>query len=187
VLRDLLDRGKSEDVQRVIQSGLGVQREGFAKGLAEARRVKQLMDRALLFRDFSDFDTLRIDLDGPVGVAATGGVTPNRTISGVPLQTLHDLDVPSEWLTFGIDIGDDGASAVFIWHRSDVAPRRYLDEVVALNDRQRAAFLVQFFFAHCENTYFAAAWWNALAPASRLYMEALMANGNPYYFPPTTH
>lgn len=184
VLRDLLDRGKPEEVQRIIQGQLGVQRQGFEKGLAEATRVKELMDQALLSGDFADFETLRIDFDGPVGVAATGGVTPNRTISGVPLQTLHDSDAPSEWLTFGVDVGDAGASVVFIWHRSDSAPRRYLDEMIALTDQQRAAFLVQFFFAHCENTYFAADWWNGLDADSRLYMEALMANGNPYYYPP---
>ncbi len=142
------------------------------------------MDAALLQKDFGDVEFVEFALDGPLGVASTGAITPNRTLSGVPLQTLHDDSTPLQWLAFGVDLRLSGPVGVFIWMRGDDAPPRYIEEILALSPEARAAFLVQFFFAHCENTYFAPSWWAGLDDNQRWHVETLMANANPYYHPP---
>jgi hypothetical protein len=171
-------------MQRQIQKMLRVQDAGFEKGLSELMRVKGGMDGSLLAQDYSLYSTYEIHLEGPVAVAATGATTPNLTLGGKSLQVLHDPKLQSQWLAFGIDIGTSGPTAVFFWRRQEPAPEQYMEEVKALGDRQLAEFLMQFFFVHCENTYFAPSWWEALDGPKQEFLAELMANFNPYYFPP---
>jgi hypothetical protein len=184
IRRDLVDRGAPPHMQRLAQALLGVQDAGFKKGLADLLAVKGRMDQALALADYSAFSAREFRLEGSFDVAATGAITPNRTPSGVPLQVLHDVQAETQWLAFGVDLRDTGASVVFVWFDGQPAPLKYLDEVTNLESTKAAEFLVQFFFAYCENTYFRADWWNGLSSADRRFLDALMANANPYYFPP---
>ncbi len=182
--RKYIDRGMSPDLQKNIQRTLAIQNAGFKKGLEEVKRVKTVMDDAYLRKDYSAFDTFRIKIKGSLDIAATGGITPNRTLSGVHLQTLHDTNAEIEWLSFGVDIETDGASIVFLWEAKSVAPRKYIDDIQNLSDEELECFIPQFFFAHCENTYFSESWWSKCGLSSKAFVRSLMINENPYYFPP---
>jgi hypothetical protein len=142
------------------------------------------MDRALLANNYSDFSAYEFQLEGPVPLASTGAVTPNRTLSGESLQTLHNVAAQTQWLAFGLDLKQDQTSFVFVWPKGELAPARYVSELAALEVGEIAEFLCQFPFAHCENTYFNEAWWRALGDADRGVLEVLTANTNPYYSPP---
>jgi len=183
-VRRLIDRGQPEFVQQRIQSVLGVQEAGFSKGLSELSELKEKMDAALVSGDYAGFDTLELTLEGQLGIASTGAITPNQTISGKHIQTLHDDSKPMQWLAFGVDIRDNRPVFLFFWHKQHEATRTYVEEILALDPKARATFLTQFVFAHCENTYFSNTWWNALSNAEQRHLELLMANSNPYYFPP---
>jgi len=184
-VRRMLDRGQPEFVQQHIQAVLGVQEAGFNKGLAELSNLKAQMDAVFASGDYSAFDTLELALDGPLGIASTGAITPNRTFRGQHLQTLHDDTSPMQWLAFGVDLRGGRPSLLFLWQHGDEAPRSYIGDILNLDPETRATFLAQFLFAHCENTYFSAAWWDGLSVAERQHLEQLMANANPYYYPPT--
>ena len=183
-VRDLLDRGLDPAEQREVQFVLQAQADGFEKGRAESLRVKLAMDRALIAEDYSNYSMVEVLLAGSTSVVATGAVTPNRTLAGKQLQVLHDPSHPSEWLAFGVDVGDRGTSIVFLWVRGEESTSLYMNEILELADPELMAFLPQFFFAHCENTYFSEAWWNSLGRADRVFLTELMENGNPYYDPP---
>lgn len=146
--------------------------------------VKAEMDAALTSGNFSDYAMHELILEKPMLVASTGAITPNRTISGTSLQVLHDTSARTQWLCFGVDISARGVSVVFIWRRDKAAPSGYMKELLELDDKRLPGFLIQFFFAHCENTYFLDTWWNALNDADRAHLSDLMRNSNPYYFPP---
>lgn len=182
--RDLLDRGAPQHVQRRIQEILRAQDAGLDKGLRDLIRVKGNMDKALLTEDYTPYETYEVELEGTLGIASTGAITPNRSLSGMPLQTLHDPGAQTQWLAFGVDIRQEGPSAVFLWPTQEAAPKRYMEEVHGLEDRELVEFLAQFFFVYCENTYFSSSWWQALGDLQREFMAGLMANSNPYYFPP---
>jgi hypothetical protein len=181
---ELLDRGAPEHVQREIQHRLSIQQTGFEKGLQDLRALKALMDRDLLSGTFGGYQMQEFVFEAPMVVASTGSITPNRTLGGRSIQTLHDAAVETQWLAFGVDVSARGVSVVFIWNRESAAPNDYMKEIAALGDHQLPGFLIQFFFAHCENTYFADRWWKSLAQEDQAHIEKLMRNSNPYYFPP---
>jgi len=182
--RKYIDRGTSPDLQKFIQGTLAIQNAGFKNGFEEVKKVKTVMDDAYLRKHYSAFDTFRIKIKGPLDIAATGAITPNRTLSGVHLQTLHDTNAEIEWLSFGVDMETEGASIVFLWETNSVAPRKYINEIQDLSDEELECFIPQFFFAHCENTYFSESWWSKCSLSSKSFVRRLMANENPYYFSP---
>ncbi|MCH7792934.1 MAG: hypothetical protein IID31_11735 [Planctomycetes bacterium] len=171
-------------MQREIQEIIGVQDAGFQKGLADLESIKHEMDEALTTSDFSSVSAHEFVLEGPVSIVATGAITPNLTLGGVSIQTLHDKEARIQLLAFGVDVTERGANVVFLWSNGDDAPLTYIEEIAGLDDKQLAEFLVQFFFAHCENTYFAAAWWDALSGEDQSFLDSMMQNSNPYYSPP---
>jgi hypothetical protein len=181
---ELLDRGAHDDAQKTIQLMLSAQDLGIRKALDVLMAAKGNMDKSLLVDDYRPFATYEIQLDGPLAIAATGGITPNLSIGGVRLQDLMDLRAQTQWLCFGVDISDAGPTAVFLWRADDSAPSRYMAELKALSDPQLAEFLAQFFFVHCENTYFASSWWDTLDRAQQAFLVRLAANFEPYSFPP---
>ena len=183
-LRDLLDRGAGEDSQRSVQELLTAQAEGFQKGQEDLQEGKREMDRALLAADYTRFVAYEFRLEGTVPLASAGAITPNQTLLGEQLQTLHAPMSRTQWLAFGVDLRQNGASFVFLWSRDDLAPARYVEAVLRLRGEEIAEFLVQFPFAHCENTYFNEDWWQALSEPDRTFLEHLMGNTNPYYSPP---
>lgn len=183
-LRDLVDRGASTETQTVVQAMLSTLGAGFAKGYEDANRTKNLMDKEYMRSHYASYRTYMVKITGPLAIASTGAITPNRTLGGVGLQVLHDVNAKTEWLSFGVDVDAGGVSIAFLWEANAVAPFRYIEEMDALSDDALACFLPQFFFAHCENTYFAESWWNDLGENDRAFIESLMGNSNPYYFPP---
>jgi hypothetical protein len=183
-IRQLIDRGASPSAQLFAQERIGMEQAGFTHGLKSLVERKKNMDTAFIAKDYSSFETFEVVLDGPLTIAATGAVTPNRTISRAPLQVLHDPGGRLEWLAFGTDVGARGVSVVFCWSTADPAPRRYVQELKALSDADLAEFLVQFFFAHCENTYFAKSWFGGLDAGDQEFVRRHAENWNPYYFFP---
>ncbi|GAB4372645.1 MAG: hypothetical protein Kow00114_34240 [Kiloniellaceae bacterium] len=173
-----------EAEQRRVQRMLEVQQQGFEKGLESALALKSRMDHALLSKNYDSFSICEFLLDPPMNVAAIGGITPNRSPDGKNLQRLDSVTTDIQWLTFGVDISNRGISVMFLWEKSKSAPRNYMKEVTALNDVELSRFLTQFFFAHCENTYFSPSWWEKLSDHDRNYLTDLMSNSNPYYFLP---
>ena len=124
---------------------LNAQDLGIKKALDVLMAAKGNMDRSLLVDVYRPFATYEIQLGGRLAIAATGGITPNLSISGVRLQDLMDLQAQTQWLCFGVDISDAGPSVVFLWRADESAPCRYMAEVKALSDPQLAEFLAQFF------------------------------------------
>jgi hypothetical protein len=184
IMRQLLDCEEPVENQQAIQHYLKVQFSGFKKGYEDANRLKAKMDAAYLHKDYSAFEALRIRVNGSLEIAATGAISPNRSLSGVALQTLHDPTAQIEWLPFGVDVEAGGFSVVFLWEKGAAAPKKYLEEILDLSARQLECFLPQFFFAHCENTYFSEAWWNGCNRYAQAFTKKLVANSNPYYSPP---
>ncbi len=183
-MSNLLDRVAPQQLQKLVQHQLSVQDAGVAKGYRDAERVKTQMDEAILRHDYQRYETVRLKFQGRFSVGATGAITPNRTFDGTSIQILHDTNAEIEWLPFGVDIESDGFSVVFVFRKDFSAVERYMRSILALSNPDLEVFLPQFFFAHCENTYFSEDWWNALTQIDQAFARKLMANSNPYYYPP---
>ncbi len=183
-LSELIDRGADRTAQQYVQRALHIQDAGMRKGLRDAARLKDRMDTCLLSGDLSLFEAVRIQITGKPTVVATGAITPNRTVQGNALQTLHDPTVKIAWLPFGIDVHEPECSVVFMHEADADPPRQYLEPLLGSSSMWLEAFLPQFFFAHCENAYFSLNWWETLPDADQRFVRKLAANGNPYYEPP---
>jgi hypothetical protein len=55
-----------------------------------------------------------------------------------------------------------------------------MEEVKALSDLILPEFLVQFFFAYCENTYFEKAWFDGLGAEAQEFLKKRAENESPY-------
>lgn len=180
-MRQLLDRGQPPEVQRVIQELEEARGAGTRKGLAEMSRFKAGMDAELLRGDFSNWNHLFVVFEGPLCVVGTGVPTPNQDLLGAKLQILHDPETALQPLYVGVVPYENGGMVVLTWRPEDAAPARIARDLENLDHRELPGIFVQFLFAHVENTYFSAAWWESLSRAAQAHIAHLARMGNPYY------
>ena len=182
--RQLLDRGKPPDVQRVIQEANSVHFAGVRNGLRENRERKSRMDEDLLNRNFTGWKRLFIRFKGPMTVVSTGAPTLNRSLSGRELQVLHDLTRRIEPMYLGLvrEEGDCGV-VVFTWRVEDNAPDEFISELRSVSTNLIPGVVVQLLLAHVENSYFSATWWNSLTVDQKCHVRQLAQMGNPFYTP----
>ena len=169
---------ESQVLVQQMQHAIG---SGVKKGLAESKRYKAKMDAELMSRQFSAYSRLLIQFDGDLSVAATGAPTPNRSLSGEQLLELHDPDAEIHRLYVAIVPSETGGSAVFVWRRGESAPERFIHELRARPMQALPSIIVQFLFAHVENTFFSSKWWNTLSAQEQAHVRDLALMGNPYY------
>ena len=184
IMKDLLDRGTPQPVQQEIQVSSSVLSAGLKRGLEDLRRVKMQMDHSFETENYEPYSTLEVVMSGSLSVAATGAISPNFSISGTELQLLTDMQTDVQGLAFGTDVSTRGSSIVFLWQTDEEAPRMYVQEILNLSRDFLPQFLCQFFFMHCENTYFSPTWWNGLDRPVKDKLTGMMLNTNPYYSPP---
>ncbi len=182
------DQGRPRDQQVNIQRTTQLQQVGAELAELNIRWLKLLMDDALKAKNYLSFEAYEVVvsiLPGCSLVAATGTIFPVQSLNGKKIQTFDRTNpVRLEGLTFGIDVRGNGtASIVFLWPKADTAPRSYIKSVDALDDRQLAEYLVQFFFSYLENLHFAKTWWDSLSTSDQYLLIELMESDitEPHY------
>lgn len=179
--QDIIDKGRSIEEQQDIQHYHSISKAGVEHGLQSARNKKQLMDQDFLNRNFQSWGQLVIRFQGNVSIASTGAPTPTYDFSGNQLQILHNPRVSVQHLMYGIIPIQNGAAVVFSWLASDNACSRFIDSLEQLPQDRLGDILVQYMFAHVENTYFSDTWWSTLNKAQQDHIENLFIMTNPYY------
>jgi hypothetical protein len=181
-LREEVVESAEFDQQDSITESFEAQDEGFKKGLSELKQLKLRMDVALMNRDPSDYISYEILLKGKTCLASTGAISPNHLLNGSVLQELHLAIEKLNTIAFGImPRPNDELSVAFLWHKDHEKILKYIDDIDRLDDAKLAEYLVQFFFAHCENTYFADDWWGDLLKDQRTVIRKHASNTNPFY------
>ena len=184
VMRELADRGLPVEAQKLIQRQYSAVNAGARKGLAVVEALKSRMDKQLLTADYSEWSRLIVRFEGDLCVASTGAVSPNRDLDGHQLQVLHETDATQQQtLLCGVVATENGGAVVFTWLRSQPLPRRFLDSFLRQGQTHLPSLLVQFMFAHVENTYFSENWWRSLPDGDRQHVRSLALTRNAYYTP----
>ena len=160
-MRDNLERGVERTEQQEIRHASRVRMAALMRGAQDFASIKEKMDRSFQARDYTGYSTLEIVMNGGLSIASTGAISPNYSIGGKKLQLLEDMSTDVQLLAFGTDVSERGASIVFLCLSDDEAPKKYIGEVSCLHREFLPQFLCQFFFVHCENTYFSPAWWSS--------------------------
>jgi hypothetical protein len=186
VMRELVDRGKPLQEQVVMQSLLAGQSDGFAQGLKDIRATKHALDRLFLAESYDHLAAFELRIEGDASIVSTGCINPTNTLQGIELPGIQSRRRAIEWLAFGCDrLADGSIAVVFAWNPDQAPVEHLMAQIAALDDDALCAFVPQFFFAHCENTYFASCWWEALPCADKAFIRMLMSNLDPYGNPPT--
>ena len=183
-LLDVIDRGASEQMQRIAQERMGSHFVGADKGLEDLEYLKAEMDGALTTGNLTNLCGCEVALTGPVSVVTTGAISPNRLLNGLSIQTMEDTKTRVQGVAFGVDIHDNKPRVVFCCLKKDKAAMAFIDELLSMPDSILPEYIMQFFFAFCENTYFSQNWWDGLKPEQQRLVYKLAVNTNPYSFFP---
>lgn len=175
-LQNQLPKGASHDEKsfQAIQAG-------NEKGLREFSLLKEDMDKTLIEHTYGKWSHLLVTFDGPLCLASSGMVSPNRDISGNELQVLHDPKTAIESAALGIVTTDTGGAFVAVWKESHDIPHRFFESLIKAGHQHLGTLLAQFILLHVENTYFSAEWWNRLDKDRQKYVMALVGDVHPYY------
>jgi hypothetical protein len=177
----LVDRGLPIGAQHEMQRMGSAQEAGFRKGLEDFGRLKATMDQQLLQSDYSGWRRTVITFKGPLSIASTGAVSPNRDLEGNELQVLHDPDALTEELLFGIAATPDGGAAIFLCRADEKTPQAFVECLLRQDERRICSLIVQFAFAYVENTFFSKAWWDSLSNTEHQHLTSLAWISNAYY------
>jgi SEC-C motif len=181
VRRALADRGLPPVAQQEIQEMLDLHNKGLSSGIDDIRVAKERMDEQLIAGDFSTIRALELIFEGPPSVAATGAIMPELSVLEASLQDLALLNRRLDMLAFGCDIRENQIVVVFVFQEGESAPAEYIQSLQKLSTTQLPQFIGQFFFACCENVYFASSWWDSLSDSNRELVSKLVMTINPYY------
>lgn len=182
ILQNIMDRGKSVEEQFEIQHTLSVKRAGVGQGFQDAENKKNLMDRNLLNKDFRSWSKFVVRFEGDICVASTGAPTPTYDFNRKQVQVLHNPSIAIQHLLYGVVPIKDGGSVVFTWLSSDKACGQFVNSLEQISLKLLPGILVQFMFAHVENTYFSNAWWSSLNEKQQDHIKELAIMTNPYYY-----
>ena len=181
LLRANIDRGRTLIVQQEVQQSYNVMEAGTRKGLNHFKKLKRKMDDVLLNGDFSALSSCIIRTTGGISVVATGVISPNRDVDGRELQVLHDPIGKQESLMCSVVPYDGDTAFVLTWPSSQIAPRRFLESVLKVENRFVPSILIQFLFMYIGNTFFSAKWWESLNEEQRGWIQRAARVSNAYY------
>jgi hypothetical protein len=183
-MQSLIDRGRSDAMQRDLQAMHRVAADGNAKGIEHFSTLKRSMEVALANADYRGWHSTVIWFSGPLSLATSGVISPNRDFDGIELQRLHERMSNQESMCCNIVAVDGGGAVALTWPSQASAPSRFVTRLV--RDRQSILpLLVQFIFRHVHNVYFSRTWWDSLRPAQKVFLRRLASLSSPeaYYAP----
>ena len=184
VLQDTLDRGQSPATQYEIQKVNRWRSDGLTKGFGDMVQWKAEADDVLLNQNFSDWKYCIVYFDGALSIASTGAPTPTYDINHRPVQILTDMHKRIEPLCYGMLVQHPlGGVVVFGWPGNTTAGPNFLDSLLQSDQRRVPGRLVQFMFAHVENTFFSTAWWEGISEGEKAIVERHVNNTNPFASP----
>lgn len=180
----LIDRGEPPERQREIQNRYALGLAGVRKAITDLLEIKRIADEDLLTKNYAAWEFACLTFSGPLCFATSGATTPNQDMHGVPLQTLHDPNSPLEHLYVSVVADQQSPRVVLGWRHGHSAPQKLVDSLLATPVSLLPAHFVQYVFAHLENVYFSAKWWDSLSTQDQNRIRELAGNTNAYYFPP---
>jgi hypothetical protein len=181
VILDMLTRGVPKTIQRMIRREIAVSSEGTMHGLQSYNRLKKLMDEQVLSKDYEGWSRASISFDGDLCLASTGVITPNRTMSGIELQILHDPNVEIEPLLISLVATDGGGVISMLWRTNHSAPKIFVRSLLSSDTSMLGSYAVQTLFAYIENTFLSSHWWDSLSKKDQEQIRLLALMPNAYY------
>lgn len=168
--RQLVDRGRSDSAQRLIQGHLQSYRSGLDLAASELGEYKSAADATVRTRNFAEWGAAVFRIDGTLGIASAGCANPSWTLSNERVQDLTDTARRAQPLLLGMVPAEPGSGSnyvVFSWPPDCPGIERFVLSVTNLPREQRANALVRIMLAHLESTFCSTEWWRGLSVAQQ--------------------
>ncbi|WP_370712278.1 hypothetical protein [Paraburkholderia sp. IW21] len=155
---------------------------GKSIGLAGLQHHKVLYDRALLTKDYEQFEFTYFTSSKPCNIQLSGLLYPDFDFEGRFLQDLRERNIPLDLVTFFTAPVSNGWAFGFAWHVSSnptcLPFIQSLASRVAKGERPEDALFR--FSLCCENHAIRISWWDSLdESATREALERMNLMGHP--------
>ena len=132
-------------------------------GERDMQVAEQIYCKALETNNFDHFQYLVLEFPKPIGIVSGGGIhITNDFRNIIQLQDLS-LNMPLEMLFFScVSVGN---KTYFIFHYPELykKSKKFMESFIFIPQKEKIGYLIQFFFGHCENTFFSNSFWQNLS------------------------
>ncbi|HHT4259197.1 TPA: SEC-C domain-containing protein [Klebsiella variicola] len=178
------DKGKEQTEQLYIQEIASLQQMGLNAAMTELNHLKTSLDSILLSRQFSEIESVIFTFSGPLPIAVSSILSPDRDFDGAKIQDLNDLNVLAEQVCFNAFSSEGKGYVVFSWLGASEIIRRFVRSLIKTPVDKVFNTLLYFFFTKAENTYSSPEWWYSLSDKQRenicnMIMSAMDPYGSP--------
>jgi hypothetical protein len=164
ILRDT-DKGRDKRAQREIQEHVALHEEGLALGLQDIRWYKQILDQALLARDFSVVSAAVVWFADALPFACSGAFYPYHSIGGTRIQEFAEDSIADAVVVTLLNEGGRGCAVLCWLEQKSGAATLFVDSVLRMPNLADA--LCRVVFTKVENVYSSPPWWNGLEAIQR--------------------
>lgn len=154
------DKGRSIPEQIGIQSFISNYEEGLRFGMDDVNYYKNILDNALLSKDYGIVKSHVIWFKSPPDILCSGATYPYWDFEGGELQRFNrqSRTVP---LALSILASPTGSVVVISWLRDlNEAPSKFFESLI--KQKRMGDALVRFVFSAFENVFARPTWWEAL-------------------------
>jgi hypothetical protein len=177
------DHGASLPVQRAIQDFASAFMTGVNIGSNDSTYHKGLFDGVLLSEDYSSVRRCVLEFAKMPSVMCSGAIFPEFDFQGKTVQTLGPNNPVLAAISFNVVATDNGGAVVFTWLDTpeNSVCAGFVDSLLALPPKEITDALIRFFFEHCENTFMAPPWWEALPQQTKdALINRMTLGGTPF-------
>ncbi|WFB37851.1 SEC-C domain-containing protein [Kiritimatiellota bacterium B12222] len=176
------DSGRDIVFQIQYQSLLDKHEEMSKLGLKNISSEKNLMDKALDLKDYSDVEYYYLTFKGTAPILSSGGVFITHDFHGNELQNLADINISPNALYYSVVPLGERFSACFVWHKnSRESCLKFIDSLHTQPEYKIGPCVISFLIEFCENNYFNPLWWAALSPNEHSTINKQFSRGiNPH-------
>lgn len=157
------DRGMSRSEQGRIQEFLNYQRRATRLGVADAQKVKAVLDLHMQKNRFDEIRSLVLETDPHPPILANFALQHDCDFKGNVLQDQMRVDLLMEELFVSSIATPGGGGAIILsWLRGSTAPVRFVKSLLDMDREDIPDALIRFLIEASESICIAPAWWDSL-------------------------
>lgn len=179
------DKGKLQVEQFFLQEFVSLHQSGLNAAITELNNLKTSLDRILLNRQFSEIESAIFTFSGPLPIAVSSILSPERDFDDNKIQDLNDLNVSAEQVCFNAFSSEGKGYVVFSWLGTSAIIRRFVRSLIKVPADKVFNTLLYFFFTKAENTYSSPEWWDSLSDKQRENIGNMIMSGVEFFGSPT--
>jgi hypothetical protein len=172
-----LDRGKSEQVQQLVQSFVSARSLMIEDSITKLEADKLICDQMILSKTYNDIRGYVLRFKEIPTIACSGLTQPIYDFAGNTIQDIRDISKPLHNLSFTLLPNITGGIAVFAWLKdADPICRSFISSLIQIPENRKSDALTQLVFDSFENHAVQPTWLDNLPDEFKGELEERMLN-----------